>query len=318
MRFSIFLMALCFLQSSPVRADGDHTIFELGDFAFESGVTLPNARLSYVTYGALNESKTNVVLLPSWYLTAQEPIRVFAAASLTDALATAIADFHEAHPSSRVVPQFGASSDLARQILAGAPADLFFSADQRQLDRVAAEGLIQKGGRADVLSNELVVVRHREEPDTVDGLADLETFGRIAMADPQIVPAGVYARLFLESQGHWVRLQEKVVPTLDVRGALAAVASGNVEAGFVYRTDAAIEDRVKIVYTVPREEGPRILYSLGIIEGRKRHEVRALYDFLRSEAGGEVFAKFGFVSLGDAEAVSSDHARRTHAGDFTE
>ena len=67
MRFSIFLMALCFLQSSPVLADGDNTIFELGDFAFESGVTLPNARLSYVTYGALNESKTNVVLLPSWY-----------------------------------------------------------------------------------------------------------------------------------------------------------------------------------------------------------------------------------------------------------
>ena len=236
--------------------------------------------------------------------TAQEPIRIFAAASLTDALATAIADFDRAHPSSRVVPQFGASSDLARQILAGAPADLFFSADQQQLDRVAAEGLIQKGARAAVLSNVLVVVRHREEPDTVDGPADLEALDRIAMADPQVVPAGVYARLYLESQGLWARLQDKVVPTLDVRGALAAVASGNVDAGFVYRTDAAIEDRVKIVYAVPREEGPRILYSLGTIEGRNRREVRALYDYLRSAAAGEVFAEFGFVFLGDADAVS--------------
>ena len=229
--------------------------------------------------------------------TAQEPIRVFAAASLTDALAAALADFDMAHPSSRVVPQFGASSDLARQILAGAPADLFFSADQRQLDRVATEGLIQKGARANVLSNELVVVRHREEPDTVDGPADLDALDRIAIADPQVVPAGVYARLYLESKGLWVPLQGKVVPTLDVRGALAAVASGNVDAGIVYRTDAAIEDRVKIVYTIPREEGPRILYSLAIIKGHNRREVRALYEYLMSAAAGEVFTEFGFVFL---------------------
>ena len=239
----------------------------------------------------------SVVIATGGTGTAQEPIRIFAAASLTDALATGIAEFEEAHPSLRVVPQFGASSDLARQILAGAPADLFFSADQRQLDRVAAEGLIQKGTRADVLSNELVVVRHRKEPDTVDGPADLEALGRIAMADPQVVPAGVYARRYLESQGLWARLQHKVIPTLDVRGALAAVASGNVDAAFVYRTDAATEDRVKIVYAVPRKEGPRILYSLGIIEGRNRREVRALYDYLRSAAAGDVYTEFGFVFL---------------------
>jgi len=229
--------------------------------------------------------------------TAQEPIRIFAAASLTDALATAIAGFDEAHPLSRVVPRFGASSDLARQIIAGAPADLFFSADQRQLDRVAAKGLIEKGARTDVLSNALVVVRHRDEPGTVDGPWDFDALGRIAMADPQVVPAGVYARLYLESQGLWARLKHKIIPTLDVRGALSAVASGNVDAGFVFRTDAAIEDRVKIVYAVPREDGPRILYTLGIIEGRSRRDVRALYDYLRSAEAGKVFAEFGFVAL---------------------
>ena len=228
-----------------------------------------------------------------------QPIRIFAAASLTDALSVVIADFEKAHPSSRVVPQFGGSSDLARQILAGAPADLFFSADRRQLDRVAREGFIinDDGARADVLSNELVVVCHRDQPDTVDEPKDLEALGRIAMADPEAVPAGVYARQYLESQGLWLRLRNKIVPTLDVRGAMAAVASGNIDAGFVYRTDAAIEDRVKIVYTVPRDEGPPIFYTLGIIEARQRQDVRTLYDYLRSEAAGEVFTGFGFGFL---------------------
>ena len=225
------------------------------------------------------------------------PIRIFAAASLTDALSAVFADFEKAHPSSRVVPQFGGSSDLARQILAGAPADLFFSADRRQLDRIAREGIIIKEGRADVLSNQLVVVRHRDQPDTVDEPEDLEALGRIAMADPEAVPAGVYARQYLESQRLWSRLRRKVVPTLDVRAALAAVASGNIDAGLVYRTDAAIEDRVKIVYTVPREEGPPIVYALGIIEARQRQDVRTLYDYLRSEAAGKVFRRFGFIFL---------------------
>lgn len=227
----------------------------------------------------------------------QEPVRIFAAASLTDALAAVISDFEKAHPSMPVVVQYGGSNDLARQILAGAPADLFFSADRRQLDRVASHGLIDVEYRADVLSNELVVVRHRDAPDTVERPSDLEGLGRIAMADPQAVPAGVYARLYLESQGLWSRLRTRVVPTLDVRGALAAVASGNVDGGFVYRTDAAIEERAKIVYVVPREEGPPIFYSLGILEARTRPNVRALYDYLRSDAAGRIFEQFGFVVL---------------------
>ena len=253
---------------------------------FGEGWTLARAALFFIT----------LLLFVAGPLSAQEPIRIFAAVSLTDALTAVFSDFGKAHPSCRVVAQFGASSDLARQILAGAPADLFFSADRRQLDRVAAGRLIQEGARADVLSNELVVVRLREGPDTVAAPRDLEALGRIAMADPEAVPAGVYTRRYLESQGLWSRLRNKVVPTLDVRGALAAVASGNVDAGFVYRTDASIDDRVKIVYTVPREEGPPIAYSLGVIEGRDRREVRELYDYLRSEAG-EVFSRFGFITL---------------------
>jgi molybdate transport system substrate-binding protein len=119
------------------------------------------------------------------------------------------------------------------------------------------------------------------------------------MANPQAVPAGVYARQYLQSQGLWSRLEERVVPTLDVRGALAAVASGNVETGIVYRTDAAIEDRVKVVYTVPQDEGPPIVYALGTVDqgSGERPGVRAFYDYLRSEPAGGVFERFGFLFL---------------------
>lgn len=144
--------------------------------------------------------------------------------------------------------------------------------------------------RADVLSNQLVIVRHRDAPAS----ADLDAVERIAMADPEVVPAGVYAREYLESRGSWSRIRAKVVPTLDVRGALAAVASGNVDAGFVYRTDAAIDPRVKVVYAVPLEEGPDIVYPLGLIEER----ARPLYDFLRTGGARDVFDSFGFVVLG--------------------
>ncbi len=233
-------------------------------------------------------------------LPAQEPIRIFAAASLTDALVAVVSGFEMTHPSSRVVAQFGGSSDLARQILAGAPADLFFSADRHQLDRVAARGLIAGGEHADVLSNQLVIVGQRNGPDTVDKPEDLAALARIAMADPEAVPAGVYARRYLESQGLWSRLRTRVVPTLDVRGALAAVASGNIDAGFVYRTDASMETRVKILYTVPREVGPPIFYSLGIVQrsqDRERRDARALYRYVTSEAAGKVFKRFGFIFL---------------------
>lgn len=241
-----------------------------------------------------------VFFLAPGALRAQPPIRIFAAVSLTEALDAAISEYEESDSASRVVPQFGGSSDLARQIIAGAPADLFFSADRRQLDRVVDAGLIRNDARKDVLSNQLVLVRYRDAPAPVVGPEDLDRLDRIAMADPAVVPAGVYARQYLESRGLWARLRKKVVPTLDVRGALAAVASGNVDAGFVYRTDASIESRVKVVFAVPREDGPAIVYSLGLLESSERKDVRRLYDFLRSEAAGKTFARFGFIPLGVA------------------
>ena len=233
---------------------------------------------------------------------ASETLRIFAAASLTDALSDVLESFERAHPGVHVVPQFGGSSDLARQILAGAPADLFFSADVRQLDRIAADIAIKDDARKDVLSNQLVIVRNGEH-GPLSSPSDVVDFERIAMADPQVVPAGVYAREYFESLSLWSELLSKIVPTLDVRGALAAVATGQVDVGVVYRTDAAIEPRVSIVHAVPRKEGPEIVYSLAMVvdaseqERRTRPLVQELFAFLSSQEAAAVFEGHGFVVL---------------------
>jgi molybdate transport system substrate-binding protein len=223
-------------------------------------------------------------------------VRVFAAASLTDSLQEAIGLFESSHPDVRVVPQFGASNDLARQILAGAPAHLFLSADERQLDRVAASGWVEGGSRRDLLSNRLVIVEGRGSRVSVRSPRDLERVDRIALADPEAVPAGVYARQYLEKIGLWDGLRSRVVPTLDVRAALAAVASGNVGVGFVYRTDAFLEPRVRVAFEVPRDEGPNILYPLALARGADEG-ARALFQFLLSPEARMVFERYGFVVL---------------------
>ena len=224
----------------------------------------------------------------------RETVRIFAASSLTDALTEALDRFEASHPGIRVVPQYGASSDLARQILSGAPAHLFFSADERQMDRLAAGGGIEEGWRRDLLSNQLVVVEPRTSREPIRGPGDLEGSFRIALADPEAVPAGVYARQYLEGMGLWERLRSRVVPTLDVRAALAAVASGNVGAGFVYRTDAGLEPRVRVAYEVPRDEGPKIRYPLAVVRGASE-DARALFRFLDSTEARSIFERHGFV-----------------------
>jgi molybdate transport system substrate-binding protein len=220
-----------------------------------------------------------------------ETVRIFAASSLTDVMEELIERFEAAHPGIGVVPQFGASNDLARQIAAGAPAHLFLSADERQMDRVA--GAIEGRSRRDLLSNRLVIVEPRGST-TIRGPADLERVRRLALADPEAVPAGVYARRYLEKLGLWETLRPRVVPTLDARSALSAVASGNVDAGFVYRTDARIEGRVRAAFEVPREEGPPIVYPLALLSGASEG-ARALYSFLGSHEARAVFEKHGFI-----------------------
>ena len=224
-----------------------------------------------------------------------DPVRIFAAASLTDALQAV----GRLQATPRLVFQFGASNDLARQIRAGAPADLFFSADSRQMDALQSAGLIEVATRRDVLSNQLVLVVPKASPLSLSGPQDLTRpeIRSIAIADPAAVPAGVYARAYLERLSLWSQLERRLIPTLDVRAALAAVGAGNADAGFVYRTDAALSERVRVLYQVPLDEGPRIVYPLAALRGRLTPAVERVLDSLFSEAARDVFQKQGFIVL---------------------
>lgn len=227
-----------------------------------------------------------------------DEVTVYAAASLTDVLQEAAKAF-EGSTSHRVVFNFGGSNDLARQIKAGAPAEIFFSADKTQMDEVARAGHVAGlGDRIDVLSNALVVVVPAASAAKVAAPADLKPLGRIALANPEAVPAGVYARKFLASEGVWDGLKDKVVPTLDVRAALAAVEAEHADAAVVYRTDAARSRRVRVAYEVPRDKGPAIVYPLALLTGAK--PAAALFrDYLVSDAARALYETHGFVVVLD-------------------
>ena len=223
-------------------------------------------------------------------------ITVFAASSLADAVSE-IGRAYEAASGHHVSFNFGASSDLARQIQAGAPAEVFFSADEAQMDGLERAGLVRRAERADVLSNTLVVVVPASAPRRLRTAAEIASFSRLALADPQAVPAGVYARAYLESLGLWSALADRIVPTLNVRAALAAVESENVPAAIVYKTDAAGSRRASIAFEVPREAGPRIVYVIAPLAGASA-PARTFAAELASSRAARVYEKLGFIVLG--------------------
>jgi molybdate transport system substrate-binding protein len=225
------------------------------------------------------------------------PLTVFAAASLTDALQEIAADYEKAGGDA-VVFNFAASSLLARQIEEGAPADVFFSADEAKMDRLEQRGLIFNGTRMSLLSNTLVIVVEKEGGAELHSPLDLagDKVKRLALAEPSLVPAGIYARTYLEKAGLWDKVAEKIIPTGNVRGALAAVASGNAEAAIVYRTDALISKKVKVACTIPSLAGPDISYPVAVIrESRNTEAAKRFLQYLASISAGRTFERYGFA-----------------------
>jgi molybdate transport system substrate-binding protein len=224
-------------------------------------------------------------------------LTVHSAASLSDAMKE-IGAAYEKENGDNVLLNFGASSMLARQIDEGAPADLFFSADEAKMDALEQRGLLLPGTRSTLLSNSLAVVVPAGAslvPKSVSDLAKPE-YRKVALAEMQTVPAGIYAREYLQKLGLWDAIKEKVVPTENVRAALAAVESGNVEAGIVYKTDALISPKVKIAVEVPAAEGPRISYPVAVIKASREPErARKFAGYLAGAAAEKVFEKFGFT-----------------------
>ena len=228
-----------------------------------------------------------------------EEILVAAAASLTDVLKD-VGKVYQGKSGNELLLTLGASNFLARQIDEGAPADLFFSADLAQIEFLERRGRLEPGMRKNLLSNQLVLIIPADSKLRIASPQDLlkSEVRKLALANPAAVPAGVYARKYLNDQGLWTRVKSKVIAVLDVRATLASVESGNVEAGFVYKTDAALSPKVKIVYEVPLAQGPKIVYPLALVkDSKKPAAARDFADFLESQVAKALFKKYGFIVL---------------------
>ncbi|MCP3916779.1 MAG: molybdate ABC transporter substrate-binding protein [bacterium] len=223
-------------------------------------------------------------------------IKVFAAASLRDALTELARDYQE-RTGTEPILNLGSSGLLAVQIERGGRADLFLSAGEREVERLITAELALADTRVDLLSNQLVVIvptggRKLTSAADLDG----PWLERLSIANPDGVPAGRYAKAWLEDTGLWEGVKERLLPGLDVRAALAAVEHGGADAGIVYRTDAALSSDVEVAFEVPIEEGPRILYPAVVPSGRPRiHKAQRFLDFLREPSSASVFERYGFV-----------------------
>jgi molybdate transport system substrate-binding protein len=230
---------------------------------------------------------------------AGEQITVFAAASLTDALQD-VDKAYGAKTGNSVRESFGSSSTLARQVEAGAPAQIFISADTKWMDYLAQKGLVAT--QRVLLGNKLALIAPADSPlapraidRDMDWLRLLGSDGRLALGDPDHVPAGIYAKQALQHFGAWKDVAPHVAPAEDVRGALALVERGESPLGIVYVTDARVSKRVKIVGVFPEESHAPIVYPACIVKGAASDAVRNYFRFLWSPDAHAIFARYGFA-----------------------
>ncbi|CAN5467393.1 molybdate ABC transporter substrate-binding protein [soil metagenome] len=231
-------------------------------------------------------------------LTAQAAdLTVSAAASLTNAFKELGPVFEAQNPGTSVVFNFAASDALLAQIAKGAPVDVFASADQEAMDRADAQKLLAAGSRRNFVGNSLVMIVPSDSALGLKALADLQKpeVKRVAIGNPASVPVGRYTRGSLEAAKLWAAVEPKAVNAQSVRQALDYVARGEVEAGFVYATDAAImKDKVKVVATVPTETA--ITYPIASIATAPNPDAaRKFLDFVVTPAAQTVLARYGFT-----------------------
>lgn len=226
-----------------------------------------------------------------------QDVTVFAAASLKNALEQAAAVWTQ-DTGTKVVLSFAGSSALARQIDAGAPADLFISANEGWMDHLAAQGLIQTDSRVVLLGNRLVLIGPAGAaplgplgPGT-DLAARLGT-DRLALALTEAVPAGIYAKAALVHLGLWPQVADKTAPTDNVRAALALVALGETPLGVTYASDAVAQPKVSVLATFPADSHPAIHYPAALISDKA--QAAAFLDFLQTPRAQAIFADAGFL-----------------------
>jgi molybdate transport system substrate-binding protein len=227
------------------------------------------------------------------------PLTVSAAVSLTEAMEE-VAKEYEASGADRVVFNFGGSNMLARQIVNGAPVDVFISADAWQMDVVERAQMVAPGTRVSLLSNQLAIVGRAERAEGLTSAASLAgaAVRRIAVGDPEAVPAGVYAKQYLERVGLWRTLQAKLLPAANVRAALAAVENGSADAGIVYVSDVRAARGVRVASVVSGPDAPSIVYPACVVAGSRRRDAGVSFlKFLQTPAASRVFQRHGFQPL---------------------
>ncbi len=223
-------------------------------------------------------------------------LTVSAAASLTNAFKDIAQDYEAQHPGTKVLLNFGASGALLQQMAKGAPVDVFASADQETMDEAGRQGLLAAGERQDFVRNTLVVIVPVDSKLALGRLKDLQQAGvaRIAVANPASVPVGRYTRGALDKAGLWSAIEAKAVGTQNVRQSLDYVARGEVDAGFVYATDAAVmKDKVRVAFEVPVDTP--ILYPIArTAASANAEEARGFVAHVLSPAGQAVLGRYGF------------------------
>lgn len=231
---------------------------------------------------------------------AADKVTVFAAASLTNAMHDIAAQYQK-EKGVQVVSSFASSSTLARQIEQGAPADLFISADQQWMDYSISKQQIVENTRYTLLGNELVLVAAKAskidkvEIDDKTQWTKLLGDSRLAVGDPDHVPAGIYAKEALQKLGAWSTLEPKLARASDVRGALALVEREEAPLGIVYGSDAIASKKVKVVGTFPASSHKPVEYPMAIVKDHEKPEVRAFYDYLKTPAASAIFKQYGFA-----------------------
>jgi molybdate transport system substrate-binding protein len=229
-----------------------------------------------------------------------QTLTVSAAVSLTEVMEALAREYSSAGGSS-VTFNFGASNLLVRQIVNGAPVDVFVSADEVQMDVAERAGMIDPDSRTIVVHNQLAIVTRSDWPGQLTSAVGLTTsdVNRIAVGDPAAVPAGAYAKQYLERIGLFSGVKGKLLPAASVRAALAAVANGTADAGIVYATDVRRAKSVRLALVVNGPDAPRIAYPACVVRiSRHKAAARHFVTFLTSARAAQIFQEYGFLPAG--------------------
>lgn len=236
-------------------------------------------------------------------------VKIYAAASLTNAMTDIAKDFQAAHPSIEIIPVFAASSVLAKQVEAGAPADIFFSADEKWMGYLIEKNKIANGKSVSLLKNQLVVIAPKKRTfpfKPVVGFNFSGAFkGYLCTGQLESVPAGMYAKQSLTALGWFDALKGRIVETDDVRAALAFVERGECASGIVYATDARISKKVTTLGVLPDNSHQPIVYPLALTtRGSINNDALKFFNYLQSNKKAQsVFKRYGFMVTGSEQTA---------------